>query len=150
MTGEPEEPAGFDAEKVRQGVRLILEGVGEDPDREGVLETPRRVADMYRETLAGIGHDPTSVLTVVKGAGHDEMIMVRDIPLYSVCEHHLTPFAGNVPSRYACPSMWCSIRNRVRSVIRPSSACNPAATWSPGAIPLPTSCSSAASRNSSS
>ena len=100
MTEEPGGPMGFDAEKVRRGVRLILEGVGEDPDREGVVETPRRVADMYRETLAGIGRDPTGVLSVVKGAGHDEMIMVRDIPLYSMCEHHLTPFSGRAHVAY--------------------------------------------------
>ena len=93
-------PAGYDEDKVRRGVRLILEGVGEDPDREGVVDTPQRVADMYREVLAGLGHDPTEVLTVVKGAGHDEMIMVRDIPLYSVCEHHLTPFAGKAHVAY--------------------------------------------------
>ncbi len=84
----------FDEEKIRRGVRLILEGIGEDPDREGVVETPRRVADMYREVFGGLDGDPLAVLTVVKGAEHDEMIMVRDIPLYSVCEHHLTPFTG--------------------------------------------------------
>jgi GTP cyclohydrolase I len=94
VTDELEGPAGFDAEKVRRGVRLVLEGAGEDPDREGLVETPARVADMYREILAGTGRDPAGVLTVVKGAGHDEMIMVRHIPLQSNCEHHLTPFSG--------------------------------------------------------
>jgi len=92
--------AGFDAEKVRRGIRLVLEGVGEDPGREGVVETPERVAEMYREILAGIGRDPTEELSVVKGAGHDEMIMVRDIPLYSLCEHHLTPFSGRAHVAY--------------------------------------------------
>ena len=84
----------FDEEKVRAGVRLILEGVGEDPDREGIVETPARVADMYREVLAGLGRDAGEELTVVKGADHDEMIMIRGIPMYSLCEHHLTPFSG--------------------------------------------------------
>ena len=84
----------FDEEKVRAGVRLILEGVGEDPDREGIAETPARVADMYREVLAGLGRDAGEELTVVKGADHDEMIMIRSIPMYSLCEHHLTPFSG--------------------------------------------------------
>ena len=86
--------AAFDDEKVRQGVRLILEGVGEDPDREGLVETPARVADMYHEVLGGIGRDAGAELTVVKGADHDEMIMIRSIPMFSLCEHHLTPFSG--------------------------------------------------------
>lgn len=84
----------FDRKRIEKGVRLILEGIGEDADREGIVETPRRVADMYEEIFEGIGRDPAEVVTVVKGAGHDEMIMVRDIPLYSTCEHHLTAIAG--------------------------------------------------------
>jgi GTP cyclohydrolase I len=99
----PEMP-GFDREKIERGVRLLLEGIGEDADRDGVRETPRRVADMYREVFAGIGRDPEELVTVVEGADHDEMIMVRDIPLYSSCEHHLLPFIGKahvayIPSR---------------------------------------------------
>ena len=90
----------FDEELVRRGVRLILEGIGEDPDREGIVETPRRVADMYREVFGGLERDPLEVLTVVKGAEHDEMIMVRDIPLQSHCEHHLTPFVGKAHVAY--------------------------------------------------
>ena len=96
--GPGEEP--FDDEKVSRGVRLILEGIGEDPDREGLADTPGRVAEMYREVLAGVGREPTEVLTVVKGAGHDEMVMVRDIPLYSYCEHHLIPFTGRAHVAY--------------------------------------------------
>jgi GTP cyclohydrolase I len=92
--GEASGPAGFDEDKVVRGVRLILEGVGEDADREGLADTPARVADMYREVLDGIGRDAEAELTVVKGADHDEMIMVRGIPLFSLCEHHLTPFSG--------------------------------------------------------
>jgi GTP cyclohydrolase I len=84
----------FDHEKIEQGVRLILEGVGEDTERGGLRGTPQRVARMYEETLAGIGNDPTGIVTVVEGADFDEMIMVRDIPLTSLCEHHMLPFNG--------------------------------------------------------
>jgi GTP cyclohydrolase I len=90
----------FDEEKIRRGVRLVLDGIGEDPDREGVMETPRRVAEMYREVFGGMDADPLAVLSVVKGAEHDEMIMVRDIPLYSMCEHHLVPFTGKAHVAY--------------------------------------------------
>ena len=90
----------FDRSKIEQGVRLILEGIGADPAREGVADTPRRVAEMYEEVFAGIHEDPADLVTVVKGAAHDEMIMVKDIPLYSLCEHHLTPFAGKAHVAY--------------------------------------------------
>jgi GTP cyclohydrolase I len=75
-------------------VRDILEAVGEDPDREGLKHTPERVADMYAEVFSGLGHDPASELDVIFDAEHDEMIMVKDIALYSMCEHHLVPFLG--------------------------------------------------------
>jgi GTP cyclohydrolase I len=84
----------LDRQKIEKGVRLILEGIGEDPERAGVADTPRRVAEMFEEIFAGYGHDPAEVVTVIPGAGHDEMIMVRDIPLYGVCEHHVIPFVG--------------------------------------------------------
>ncbi len=90
----------FDDEKIEQGVRMILEGVGEDPDRGGLRETPARVARMYREVFAGIGQDASQLVTVVEGADHDEMIMVRDIPMYSMCEHHLIPFSGKAHVAY--------------------------------------------------
>ena len=90
----------FDRDKIIGGVRLILEGIGEDPARPGIAATPERVADMYAEIFAGIGIDPTEVVTVIPGAGHDEMIMVRDIPLYSACEHHLLPFVGKAHVAY--------------------------------------------------
>ena len=93
-------PVDFDEEKVRKGVRLILEGIGEDADREGVADTPERVAATYREIFAGIGRDATELVTVVKGAGHDEMIMVKDIPLYGMCEHHALPFVGKAHVAY--------------------------------------------------
>ena len=94
----PERP--FDREAVVAAVRTILEAIGEDPDRDGLQRTPERVADMYREIFAGIGHDPASELDVTFEADHDEMIMVRDIPLYSVCEHHLVPFIGRAHVAY--------------------------------------------------
>jgi GTP cyclohydrolase I len=90
----------FDDEKIEQGVRMILEGIGEDPERGGLRETPGRVARMYREVFAGIGMDASQLVTVVEGADHDEMIMVRDIPLYSFCEHHLIPFSGKAHVAY--------------------------------------------------
>jgi GTP cyclohydrolase I len=90
----------FDDEKIEQGVRMILEGIGEDPNRGGLRETPSRVARMYREVFAGIGQDASQLVTVVEGADHDEMIMVRDIPIYSMCEHHLIPFSGKAHVAY--------------------------------------------------
>lgn len=90
----------MDKDKVAEGVRLILEGVGEDPSRPGLEDTPRRVADMYEEVLSGIGADPTEVVMVLPGPGHDEMIMVRDIPMYGMCEHHLLPFVGRAHIAY--------------------------------------------------
>jgi GTP cyclohydrolase I len=92
--------AHFDRNHIEEGVRLILEGIGEDPEREGIKDTPGRVADMFEEVFAGIGKDPTEVVSVVRGADHDEMIMVKDIPLYSVCEHHLLPFVGRAHVAY--------------------------------------------------
>jgi len=86
--------AGVDLAKIEAGVRLILEGVGEDPDRPGLRETPRRVALMYEEICAGLHNDARSLLHVIPAETHDEMVIVKDIPLYSLCEHHLLPFAG--------------------------------------------------------
>src|SRR5256885_6622111 len=90
----------FDHATIEQGVRLILDGIGEDPERPGLRETPSRVARMYQEIFAGIDVDAADVVTVVEGADFDEMIMVRDIPLYSVCEHHLLPFVGKAHVAY--------------------------------------------------
>jgi GTP cyclohydrolase I len=90
----------FDDAKVERGIRLILEGIGEDADRGGLRETPSRVARMYREIFAGIARDASELVTVVEGADHDEMIMVRDIPLFSMCEHHLIPFSGRAHVAY--------------------------------------------------
>jgi len=90
----------FDHAKIEQGVRLLLDGIGEDPERPGLRETPSRVARMYEEIFAGIDVDAANVVTVFEGADFDELIMVRDIPLYSVCEHHLLPFVGKAHVAY--------------------------------------------------
>ena len=90
----------MDHAKIEQAVRMIIEGIGDDPDREGVIDTPRRVADMYEEIFAGIGKDPAEVISAVKGADHDEMIMVKDIPLSALCEHHMLPFNGKAHVAY--------------------------------------------------
>ena len=83
-----------DHERVRALVRELLEAIGEDPEREGLRETPRRVADMYVELFEGLEVDPGAHLRVTFEADHDEMVMVRDIPFTSLCEHHLVPFMG--------------------------------------------------------
>jgi GTP cyclohydrolase IA len=90
----------MDHDKIAEGVRLILEGVGEDPAREGLADTPRRVADMYAEIFAGLEQDAADHFCVTFNEGHQEMVLVRDIPLYSVCEHHLVPFMGKAHVAY--------------------------------------------------
>ncbi|HEX7277335.1 MAG TPA: GTP cyclohydrolase I FolE [Acidimicrobiales bacterium] len=90
----------IDKARIERAVREILEAIGEDPEREGLLNTPQRVAEMYEEIFAGLGEDPAEHLAVTFAADHDEMIMVKDIPLYSVCEHHLAPFLGRAHVAY--------------------------------------------------
>ena len=96
----PAPPADVDMPKVEQGVRLILEGIGEDPGRDGLKDTPRRVAEMYREVFSGLHEDPDAVVDAVFDVGHDEMIMVRDIAVSAFCEHHLVPFTGKAHVAY--------------------------------------------------
>ena len=83
-----------DHARVQRLVRELLEAIGEDPTRDGLVDTPRRVANMYVELFEGIEVDPGEHLRVTFEAGHDEMVMVRDIPFTSLCEHHLVPFMG--------------------------------------------------------
>ena len=90
----------MDKAKIEQGVRLILDGIGEDQTREGLLDTPRRVAAMYEEIFSGLGQDVAEHFCVTFNEGHQEMVLVRDIPLYSVCEHHLLPFLGRAHVAY--------------------------------------------------
>ncbi len=91
---------GVDVERIERAVREILLAIGEDPDRDGLTRTPQRVAEMYAEIFSGLHDDPSRHLVVTFEANHDEMVMVRDIPLYSVCEHHLTPFHGRAHVAY--------------------------------------------------
>jgi len=90
----------FDDRKAEEAVERLLEAIGEDPGRDGLKETPRRVAAMYREIFAGMRQDPEAVLDVTFEAGHSEMVMVRDMPLYSMCEHHLVPWVGKAHVAY--------------------------------------------------
>jgi GTP cyclohydrolase IA len=83
-----------DLPRIERAIREILTAIGEDPERDGLRDTPARVARAYAEQFAGLGRDPESVLTTVFDAGHDEMVLVRDIEVYSTCEHHLIPFFG--------------------------------------------------------
>ena len=85
---------GVDQPRIEAAVREILAAIGEDPEREGLRETPARVARAYAEIFAGIGGQPRDVLSTVFDAGHDELVLVKDIELYSTCEHHLVPFHG--------------------------------------------------------
>jgi GTP cyclohydrolase I len=89
-----------DLETLARGVRLILEGIGEDPDREGLRETPRRVAEMYAELTAGMREDPSEHVVPLSGNKHDEMVIVKDISIASLCEHHLAPFVGKCHIAY--------------------------------------------------
>ena len=89
-----------DHERIERAVREILFAIGEDPDRDGLVRTPARVAEMYAEIFAGLSQDPASHLVVTFEAEHDEMVLVRDIALYSICEHHLVPFHGRAHVAY--------------------------------------------------
>ncbi len=84
----------FDKAKIIAAVTSILEALGADPEREGLVDTPKRIAEMYAELFMGLGKNPEEELTVGFEEGHREMIIVRDIPFYSMCEHHLLPFYG--------------------------------------------------------
>lgn len=91
---------GFDLKKIETAFRMILEAIGEDPEREGLKDTPSRVARMYTEILSGLHQDPKAPLSVTFSEEHDEMILVKDIPLYSLCEHHFVPFFGKAHVAY--------------------------------------------------
>jgi GTP cyclohydrolase IA len=89
-----------DTDRIERAIKEVLAAIGEDPERDGLQQTPRRVASMYVELFAGLHEDPAEHLTVTFAADHDEMVMVRDIPLYSYCEHHLLPFHGRAHVAY--------------------------------------------------
>lgn len=90
----------MDLERIEKAVREILIAAGEDPEREGLVETPARVARMYAEIFSGLDAEPKRHLKFFSTDGHDELVLVRDIPLYSVCEHHLLPFTGKCHIAY--------------------------------------------------
>jgi len=98
--GTPHPPPAVDLARIERAVREILEAIGEDVGRDGLLETPARVARMYAEVFAGLHEDPAAHLVVTFEADHDEMVMVRDIPFASSCEHHLVPFSGRAHVAY--------------------------------------------------
>lgn len=90
----------MDQQKIKTAVRMILEAIGEDQTREGLRETPERIAEMYTEIFEGLGQDPAQELTVAFEEEHEEMVVVKDIPFYSCCEHHLLPFHGTAHVGY--------------------------------------------------
>lgn len=90
----------FDEAKIKASIESIIEAIGEDPKREGLADTPRRVAEMYSELFIGLGKDPRQELRVGYELGHREMIILKDIPFYSMCEHHFLPFYGVVHVGY--------------------------------------------------
>lgn len=90
----------IDEEKIKKAVKLFLEGIGENPQREGLRDTPARVAEMCKEIFCGIDQDPEKELEVYFNEEYDEMVIVRDIPFYSICEHHLMPFYGKAHVAY--------------------------------------------------
>lgn len=90
----------FNLEQIEDAVRMILEAIGEDPNREGLLDTPKRVAKMYSEVFAGIGQDPKEHFATIFSEDHEELVLVKDIPFYSMCEHHLVPFFGKAHVAY--------------------------------------------------
>jgi GTP cyclohydrolase I len=87
-------------DKIAVGVRMMLEAIGEDPDREGLRDTAKRVAKMYSDLFQGLYEDPRDHLTVLFDEQHDEMVLVKDVPFYSMCEHHLLPFQGQAHVAY--------------------------------------------------
>lgn len=92
--------AEVDLRKISDGVRLILEGIGEDPERAGLQRTPQRVAEMYAELTAGMREDPNAHVEPLPGDSHDELVIVKDIHIASICEHHLAPFVGRCHIAY--------------------------------------------------
>jgi len=92
--------SSIDYEKIQQAVQLIIEAIGEDPSREGLIDTPKRVAKMYAEVFSGLKEDPKEHFQTVFGEDHEELVLVKDIPFFSMCEHHLVPFYGHAHVAY--------------------------------------------------
>jgi GTP cyclohydrolase I len=90
----------MDKKKIEKGVRLILEGIGEDPERPGIKDTPGRIANLYEDIFSGLNTPTEEILKPIKGESHDELVLLKDIPFYSICEHHLLPFIGKAHVAY--------------------------------------------------
>ncbi len=105
-----------DLAKIEAAARMILEAVGEDPDREGLKDTPARMGRMYAEVFAGMREDPNTVLSTVFTEDYDEIVLVKDIPFYSMCEHHLLPFFGKAHVAYLPKSKIVGISKLARAV----------------------------------
>lgn len=90
----------MDTQRIAAAVKEILLAIGENPEREGLIQTPERIAGMYKEIFSGIGVDPESVIEVFKEEKHEELVLVKDIPFYSICEHHFLPFYGKAHIAY--------------------------------------------------
>ena len=101
MSNEIKAVEKMDKDKIKKAVRDILEAIGEDPDREGLVDTPKRIANMFEEIFAGLHQDPREHLQIFfQEENHEEMVIVKDISFYSVCEHHLVPFFGKAHVAY--------------------------------------------------
>ena len=106
----------MDNKKIQEGVRLILEGIGEDVKRSGLKDTPERIARMYGEIFAGLKTPVEDLLKPIEGESHDEMVLLKGIPFYSVCEHHLLPFIGRAHIAYIPSGKIVGISELVRAL----------------------------------
>ncbi len=106
----------IDEASIREAVAMILKAIGEDPNREGLVDTPQRIAEMYTELFMGVDKDPKKDLKVSYEEGHREMVIVRDIPFYSMCEHHMLPFFGKIHIAYSPNGRVFGISKLVRLV----------------------------------
>ncbi|QGT99883.1 GTP cyclohydrolase I [Candidatus Syntrophocurvum alkaliphilum] len=93
-------PKPINKQKIEEAIKMILDAIGEDPSREGLVDTPKRIANMYDEIFCGINNDPVELMEVCFTEHHDELVLVKDIALYSMCEHHLLPFYGKAHVAY--------------------------------------------------
>ncbi|HOX08524.1 MAG TPA: GTP cyclohydrolase I FolE [Planctomycetota bacterium] len=106
----------MDLKKIEKGMRLILEGIGEDPRREGLRDTPGRVARMHAEIFSGIGQDASRLVQPLDSDKHDEIVLIRDIPFYGMCEHHFLPFIGKAHVAYLPKGSICGLSKLARVV----------------------------------
>lgn len=108
--------AGVDYQRIEAAVREIIAAIGEDPEREGLLETPRRIAEMYGELFSGIEQDPRDVLAKGFEESHKEMVVLKDVPFYSLCEHHFLPFHGRAHVGYVPEGRVVGVSKLARAV----------------------------------